>query len=180
MVPAPAELLGLLAEPARLRVVAALVLGARTTAQIVEATGLDSPTVLRSLARLDSTGLVASTSDGWVLRPELFTQAARAAAPAEPEQDFGTSDPATASVLRAFLKDGRLTSIPAARSKRLVILDHVARVFEPGVRYPEAAVSAVLRAFHPDHAALRRYLVDEGFLSRESGIYWRSGGTVEL
>jgi hypothetical protein len=25
---------------------------------------------------------------------------------------------------------------------------------------------------------LRRYLVDEGLLSREAGVYWRSGGTV--
>lgn len=180
MVPAPTELLGLLAEPARLSVVAALVLGARTTAEIVEMTRLDAPTVLRALARLDGSGLVTSAGSGWKLHRELFTEAARTAAPDPPEQDFGTSDPATASVLRAFLRDGRLTSIPAARSKRLVVLDHVARVFEPGVRYPEDAVSAVLRAFHPDYAALRRYLVDEGFLSRESGVYWRSGGTVEF
>jgi hypothetical protein len=27
---------------------------------------------------------------------------------------------------------------------------------------------------------LRRYLVDEGFMSRQAGIYWRSGGTVDL
>lgn len=39
-------------------------------------------------------------------------------------------------------------------------------------------VRAPLRAFHPDHAALRRYLVEDDFLSRESGSYWRSGGTV--
>jgi hypothetical protein len=26
---------------------------------------------------------------------------------------------------------------------------------------------------------LRRYLVDEGFLSRDAGIYWRTGGTVD-
>ena len=45
------------------------------------------------------------------------------------------------------------------------MLDQVARVFEPGVRYPEREVYALLRAFHPDYAALRRYLVDEGFLS---------------
>jgi hypothetical protein len=38
----------------------------------------------------------------------------------------------------------------------------------------------VLRALHDDHAALRRYLVDEDFLSREDGYYWRSGGTVEI
>ena len=34
--------------------------------------------------------------------------------------------------------------------------------------------------FHPDHAALRRYLVDEGFLTRDAGFYWRSGGTVAI
>jgi hypothetical protein len=38
----------------------------------------------------------------------------------------------------------------------------------------------LLRSFHDDVAALRRYLVDSGFLSREDGVYWRSGGTVLL
>jgi hypothetical protein len=27
---------------------------------------------------------------------------------------------------------------------------------------------------HADTAALRRYLVDEGFMAREAGIYWRT------
>lgn len=84
-------------------------------------------------------------------------------------------------MLRTFLgPDGRITSLPAKHSKRLVLLDHVARAFEVGVRYPERDVDAILRAFHDDHAALRRYLVDEGFLTRDHGIYWRSGGSVEL
>ncbi|MDQ1710211.1 MAG: hypothetical protein QOG49_1596, partial [Frankiaceae bacterium] len=73
---------------------------------------------------------------------------------------------------------GRLTSIPVAHSKRLVVLDHIVRVFEPGVKYSENDVNVVLRAFHEDTAALRRYLVDEGLLSREAGSYWRSGGSV--
>ncbi len=84
-------------------------------------------------------------------------------------------------VLRAFLDaDGRLTAIPAKRSKRLVVLDLLARVFEPGQRYPELEVNALLRAFHDDVAALRRYLVDEGFLDRADGVYWRTGGSVDL
>jgi hypothetical protein len=84
------------------------------------------------------------------------------------------------AVLRAFLDaDGRLRTIPARHAKRLVVLDHLARAFEVGVRYPEREVDAVLRAFHPDHAALRRHLVDDGFLTREQGVYWRSGGTLE-
>ncbi|ABL82848.1 MULTISPECIES: DUF2087 domain-containing protein [unclassified Nocardioides] len=84
-------------------------------------------------------------------------------------------------VLRAFLTDdGRLHTIPAKHAKLLVVLDHLAQRFEPGERYPEAEVNAVLQEFHPDHAALRRYLVENGFLTREDAVYWRSGGTVEV
>ena len=84
------------------------------------------------------------------------------------------------SVLRAFVaEDGSLKSIPTKIRKRLVILDHVAQEFEPGERYDETAVNNILRPRHPDVAALRRYLVEEGFLDRADGVYWRSGGTVE-
>lgn len=83
--------------------------------------------------------------------------------------------------LARFLdEEGRLHSIPSQHAKRLVVLDHLAQRFELGVVYPEAEVNATLRTFHPDVAALRRYLVDEGFLTRREGHYWRSGGTVPL
>jgi len=81
--------------------------------------------------------------------------------------------------LRVFMRDGRLAQIPVRQAKRLLLLDYIAQSFEPGRRYSEAQINAVLRAFHDDHAALRRYLVDDDFLSREDGYYWRSGGTVE-
>jgi hypothetical protein len=48
------------------------------------------------------------------------------------------------------------------------------------VRYAETEVNAILRSFNDDVATLRRYLVDEGFLSRESNVYWRSGGAVDV
>jgi len=84
-------------------------------------------------------------------------------------------------VLDTFLGiDGRLRSIPRRRAKRLVVLDHIAQSFEPGQTYPERQVDAVLSDFHPDHAALRRYLVDDGFLTREANVYWRSGGTFDV
>jgi len=84
-------------------------------------------------------------------------------------------------VLRSFLTDdGKLHTIPSKHSKLLVVLDHLAQSFEPGRRYTEAEVNQRLNELHPDHAALRRYLVDHGFLAREGGVYWRSGGTVEV
>jgi hypothetical protein len=81
-------------------------------------------------------------------------------------------------IVARFIRDGRLVSVPAKRSRRLILLDHIAQRFEPGVRYPEGAVNRELRDLHDDYAALRRYLIDEGFMEREGGMYWRTGGTV--
>jgi hypothetical protein len=83
------------------------------------------------------------------------------------------------AVMRSFFAaDGSLTSIPTKIRKRLVVLDRLSQEFEPGEKYAESEVNNRLRAFHPDVAALRRYLVEEGFLDRAEGLYWRSGGTV--
>ena len=83
-------------------------------------------------------------------------------------------------VLRRFVTDGRITQMPAGRANRLLVLEHVVQAFEPGVRYSEAEVVAVLRTWFDDHAALRRYLVDEALLDRADGVYWRIGGPVEV
>jgi hypothetical protein len=78
--------------------------------------------------------------------------------------------------LRGYLRDGRIATMPARRSRRRLLLAEVARVFEPGVLYRESAVNDVLGALFADHAALRRYLVDEDLLERANGEYWRIGG----
>ncbi len=84
-------------------------------------------------------------------------------------------------VLSNFLTDdGRLRTIPAKHSKLLVVLDHLAQEFEPGRTYSEPEVNEKLQRFHPDFAALRRYLVENDFMTREDSMYWRSGGTFEV
>jgi hypothetical protein len=82
--------------------------------------------------------------------------------------------------LRAFIRDGRITAVPAKRTRRRLLLDRVAQAFEPGRKYPEPLVNEILKTMVDDHCALRRYLVDEAFMSRTAaGIYWRIGGTVD-
>jgi hypothetical protein len=81
--------------------------------------------------------------------------------------------------LRGFIRDGRIEAMPARRSRRLLLLNEVAQVFEPGVRYPEGEVNRVLRVMFSDYAALRRYLVDEQLMERADGQYWRIGGRVQ-
>ena len=81
---------------------------------------------------------------------------------------------------RFFGADGRLHTIPTKQAKLRVVLDHLAQAFEPGRTYTEPEVNAVLERVHPDYAALRRYLVDDQFLTREDNVYWRSGGTFPV
>ena len=173
-------LVGLLADPIRLKVVAALALGAGSLEEVAEAADLPLKDVALAARRLARAGLVRRDGRLLELHASRFAEAARAAAEAAPPPERLSDDPAEDAVLSAFVRDGRLVSIPAQQSKRRVVLEHLVRVFEPGVRYPEREVNALLAVWHPDHAALRRYLVDGGLLSREGGVYWRTGGWVDV
>ena len=180
--PDAAAIVGLLADDDRRRVVAALVLGASTVGEVKAATGLSARVVGRALARLVDGELVERATDGThLLLGEAFRRAAVAVADAGPAPDpTGDAPEDAAKVLRTFFRGGRLTSIPTSHAKRLIILDRLAQDLDPGVRYSERQVNALLRPFHEDVAALRRYLVDDGFLDREAGHYWRTGGSVDL
>jgi hypothetical protein len=172
---APETLIGLLAEPRRLRVFAAVVLGAQSPSEVADRTGLTLREVVEALRRLGD-GRLVSPAPPLVAQVDVFRESARTVVNSRPATEALDPDRARASVLRSFVVDGRLASIPAARGKRRIILEHIVAAFEPGVRYPEREVGAILRAWHPDHAALRRYLVDELLLARDSGVYWRIGG----
>ena len=179
----PAGLAGLLAEEARLRAFAAVVLGATTVDAVQDATGLDRREVVAALERLAGGGVIDRDRHGGMratARP--FKEAARAAAEARPEEQVvhPSGSPEATAALRAFIRDGRLTQIPMNRTKRLYVLDFLSVLFEPGRTYHEAMVNKMLSAWHEDTAALRRYLVDEGFLERRDGFYWRAGGTFLL
>jgi len=175
-----ASLLALLVAGDRLPVVAALVLGARTLPEIADRSGVAARDALRVLTRLESAGLASADGRQWHLHVDVLRDAVTNTPwpdRAGSTPDVADAAPAQAAVLRAFIRDGRLLRVPAQRSKRLVVLDYLARAFEPGVRYPEPMVNEKLRAYHDDYAALRRYLVEEDFLARADGEYWRAGGS---
>jgi hypothetical protein len=176
----PDALCGLLAEPARLAVFAAVVLGAREPWEVAARTGLSGRDIAVALRRLEQGGLLLSAGGEVVANAAAFKDAVREhGGPAAPDEPLD-GDPGRAAVLRAFVRDGRIVRLPAARAKRRVLLEHVVTVFEPGVRYPEREVDAILRAWHDDHATLRRYLIDEGLMARQAGVYWRIGGDVDI
>lgn len=176
-----ATVLGLLSDDDRLRVVAALALDAHDPSEVAARAGMDVRRAGRALARLTSAGLVERDGNGYRLVRERFRGALESIPPNEPTPALESGLGREADrVLATFLQNGKLSSIPVNRTKRMIILDYLAGRFELGEVFSEKDVNETLRALHPDVAALRRYLVDEGFLDRRDGFYWRIGGSVSV
>jgi|SRR3990170_3342619 len=165
-------------DPIRLAVLGAGALGSIDSAAIADALGVPERRVLKEIAGLESVGLL--------VEGRLVAEALRAIARALPKEPAASSlamegdwTEDEARVLATFFSGSRLSGIPEKRTKRRVILERLVQEFEPGVRYEEREINFTLQLFHPDFAALRRYLVDEGLMARERGIYWRTGGRVD-
>ena len=177
------DVLRALADPERLAVAGSLARSPATAAGLAASLELPARRVRSHLARLAAARVVGVDPDRRTYRllPETLRAAARQVGPTrDPGVALGAVYEEEEAVLRHYFRGGRLREIPARRSKRLIVLTRLALEFDVGVRYSERQVNEALKRFHEDHAALRRYLVDEGFLSREKGQYWRSGGPVEV
>ena len=179
----PDEILRALADPERLAI--AGVLARRVASMRDLADGLELPLkrVRSHLNRLTSTGVVRLQADRRTYRLDAETlrwAAEQVGPPRDAGMALGAASEDEEAVLRTFFRNGRLTEIPTKRSKRRIVLERISLEFEPGRRYDEREVNVVVGRFFNDHASLRRYLVDERFLDRDHGEYWRSGGRIDV
>lgn len=172
----PADFIRLAVDPIRLAVLGRATSGPVDSDTIAAEMGVPVRKVQEAIGRLREAGLLGEDT-------KLAVEELRALAkslPQEPEIDpalvAGGWSEEEATVLGRFFTGRRLKEIPAARNKRVVVLERLAQEFEPGIRYPEKQVNFMLQMFHADYAALRRYLVDEEMLTRADGVYWRTGG----
>lgn len=170
----------LLADRRRLGVLGCLALRPHTAAEIAEATATSPREAVRVLGRLVAGGLARVRDGHYELDEERLRELAATLTPAEPAEAgiLSVLEEDEATIAGRFFRGRRLVEIPAAEGGRRAVLRIVLEAFEPGRYYSEAEVRATLHTFHPDDAALRRYLVDERMLSREDATrtYWRGGG----
>lgn len=172
----PTDFLRLTLDPVRLAVAGAAAVGPVDVEDLAERLGIAPHKVEKALGRLRAAGVV-----GPDLR--LDVDALRAVgtqlpdlAGADDQMLEGPWAEEEKAVLARFFERDRLREIPSNRTKRLIVLERLAQEFEPGLRYDEREVDRRLQLFHPDHASLRRHLVDEGLMTRADGSYWRTGG----
>ncbi len=91
----------------------------------------------------------------------------------EQHSNKNLNDPA-ANVLKHFLKDGRLTALPAQRKKRRYLLEYILRRFEMNRVYPEKEVNAIIQEHYEDFCTVRREFIMSKMMTRKAGKYIRN------
>ena len=167
-----------LASADRLRIIGVLVRGRATQSDIAEQLHLPIRDVFNHLAYLVEVGLVNESEGYYDLDEKTIESFARVQfegkRPTFEAKEEKTED--ARKVLKNYLNaDGSLKQIPAPGRKQLIILNFIVDAFAYDTNYTEKEVNTILRRFHVDTAALRRYLVDNGLMARESDgtRYWR-------
>jgi hypothetical protein len=173
-----------MASAERLRIIGVLVRGRATQAEIAEQLHLPIRDVFNHLAFLVHVGVISETDGVFDLNEKAIESFARGQFEGKrPSYETKQEEPEDVrKVLKNFLNaDGTIKQIPHPGSKLkkasqlLIILNYVVDAFEFNTNYTEKEVNTILRRFHVDTAALRRYLVDNGLMARESDgtKYWR-------
>jgi DNA-binding transcriptional ArsR family regulator len=169
-----------LADGTRLRMLGVLASRECSVEELAAMLEIKPPTVSQHLKHLRVVGLVDARVEGtshlYRLDMEKLRRLVRETTEPGRIVSFGADvevDAWERQVLDNFFRGERLKEIPASLKKRRVVLKWLVGRFEPGVEYPEARVNELLGRHHHDFAALRRYLVDEGFMERRAGVYRR-------
>lgn len=175
------EFFKVLGNESRLKILGLLANDDRSVGEIAETLGLKEPTVSHHLAMMKRLGLVTMRAEGNVRVYQLNTRFLEAMnKDIFAQENLATLIDGTAvdawerKVLQTFLDGERIKAIPAQYKKQRAILKWLVNKFEVGVRYPEAEVNEIIKQHHRDSAWFRRSLVDQKFMAREKGVYWRT------
>jgi predicted transcriptional regulator len=170
-----------LADANRLKIIGLLSQQPYSVEQLAALLNLRPPTVSHHLKLLSEAGLVSARAESYYNVYQLESGALEQIATSLLAQDKLPKmasdvdmDAYDKMVLRnVMLPDGRLKVIPAQRKKREVVLRHILKEFQPGVRYSEQQVNEVLARFHEDTATLRREMIVYKLMGRAGGEYWK-------
>lgn len=93
------------------------------------------------------------------------------------DERYATTEEEKQKVLSTYFKqgaDGELDTFPSKEKRKLIVLQHIVKRFEPTKIYSEKEVNQILKAIHSDFATIRRYLIEYGFMNRSKDCteYW--------
>lgn len=168
-----------LADKSRLQILKSLSKEDMYVERLAERLGLTPATISFHLKKLADAGAVSSYRNQYYvmysLRQDLFLsrildiileESDEAEIQARRDAEYRRK------VIDSFFEYGKLKSIPAQRKKERIILEEIAKSFEPGRVYSEREVNIIIADFHDDFCTIRRDLIGEKIMERENGEYW--------
>ncbi len=180
-----------LADESRLQMISLLGKEEHTVGDLASLLKLREPTISHHLSKLRAVGFVRLRTDGnkRYYRLNHDTLAAFKEAVSRIEENIVPTigqvndtkwieklpfDDEAKKIIRNYTFAGRLRQIPRKESKYLVILNWLLLQFEVGKVYKEPEVNKIIRQFYFDYVALRRGLIEYGYMRREPGgsRYW--------
>ncbi|MFJ5921234.1 DUF2087 domain-containing protein [Kitasatospora sp. NPDC092948] len=170
----PDQLAIQLADPTQRRVFSAVALGATTSSEILAVSALAAPDAAPAIGRLVRAGLLVQGRGTVALNDAALAAAADSAARRLADEAANDQpDPQ----LRGRIRGGVLVDLPEDDSDaRHAVLRHLAgATFATGREYDERTVTERLQPWCEggllDAVSLRRTLVDDGLMLRQSGRY---------
>jgi biotin operon repressor len=167
-----------LADPTRLRLMAAMIDRPRCGQDLAAEVGITAATVSHHLKVLGQAGLLVETRHPpytfFQVDLQALQRALKAVSSPKRVRELATSaevDDGTRDVLRAFFDGPRLRALPVQRRKKDVVLDEVLRRLPRRREYKEPELNRFIEVIHPDFCTIRRELVMGGWMERSAGIY---------
>ncbi len=174
------ELFKCLADKSRLQILSGLQAEPMYVELIAKRLALSPSTVSFHLKKLEAAGLVTSQKEQYytvyalkegalkqTIESFLRSEAKEKSVEEQREEEYRRK------VLDSFFVYGKLKSLPVQHKKKRIVLEELAKLFQPGRKYTEKEVNILIADVNEDFCTLRRELICEHLLERDHGVYWR-------
>ena len=169
-----------LSDKSRLQILKSLAIEDMYVERLAERLGITAPTVSFHLKKLADAGAVTSYKSQYYmmysLKKEIFETSISEILQEksdEAEAQARRDEKKKKKVINAFFEYGKLKSIPAQHKKERIVLEVIVEAFEFDRVYTEREVNIIIADYHDDFCTIRRDMIGERLLARDTEGYWR-------
>ncbi len=161
-----------LGDETRYKIICSLYQSDSYVERLAEQLALTPGTICFHLKKLENAGVVnCSRSQFYMiysLNKKVFSRTIESFL--EIKSDKNPDELYRQKVLSSFFVGEKLRSVPVQEKKRLIVLERIMSDFTEEV-YTEKEVNQMIMFHYDDYCTLRRWLISDGFMSREHEIY---------
>ena len=169
-----------LSDKSRLQILKSLAIEDMYVERLAERLGITAATVSFHLKKLTDAGAVTSYKSQYYMMYSLnkrIFETSILEILEEQSDEAGLQQQRDAEyrqrIIDTFIEYGKLKSIPAQQKKERIVLEVIVQAFEYDKIYSEREVNIIIADFHDDFCTIRRDMIGERLLDRDTKGYWR-------